>query len=297
MNVPALSVVIPSVNGLHDLLGCLQALEQQVGAPIEVIVIDRVGASLRDVVRQQFPHVLVVSVPADTTIPMMRAAAFRQATAEAVAVIEDHVIVPPDWAAKLLAGLRSGNEVVGGPIDNLATDDLVEWASFLCEYSACLPPLPAGEATWLPGNNIGYRKEILLRFADVFDEGKWENHLHDAMRAGGVKLICLPDLVVGHKKHFSFLEYLSQRYLYARSYAGMRVIDRGIGGRVLYGLGAFALPPVLFVRTVRAIVSKGRHLQHLWPSLPLIGVFVLSWTLGEVIGYWLGAGKSLSRVR
>jgi hypothetical protein len=47
--------------------------------------------------------------------------------------------------------------------------------------------------------------------------------LHDAMRADGVKLICDPNIVVGHKMHYRFVDYLSQRYLYARSYAGARV--------------------------------------------------------------------------
>jgi hypothetical protein len=227
----------------------------------------------------------------------MRALAFLHVTAEAVAVIEDHVIVPPTWGRQLLDALAGGADVVGGSIENAATETLMDWASFLCEYSACIPPLPAGEATWLPGNNIVYRRQLLQRFRSVVEEGKWENHLHDSMRAGGIKLICRPEIVVGHKMHFTFFGYLSQRYLYARSYAGARVAGASPGRRLAYGVAAFCLPPLLFYRTVRSIVAKRRHLRQLTASLPLLCIFVTSWGIGEIVGYWFGSGTALSKVR
>ena len=63
------------------------------------------------------------------------------------------------------------------------------------------------------------------------------------------------------------------------------------------GAAAFALPPLLFARTVSRILSKRRHTEKLWPSLPLIALFVLAWGFGEVIGYWFGAGDSLAKVK
>jgi hypothetical protein len=207
------------------------------------------------------------------------------------------VIVTPRWARQLLNALANGADVVGGPIDNAATGTIVEWASFLCEYSACMPPLPPGESTWLPGNNVVYRRELLERFRPVVEEGKWENRLHDAMREAGIKLLCEPEIVVGHKLHITFAQYLSQRYLYARSYAGARVSGASRGKRLAYGAAAFCLPPLLFYRTVRSVIAKRRHLGHLAASLPLLSVFVMSWAIGEVAGYWFGPGDALSKVR
>jgi len=63
-----------------------------------------------------------------------------------------------------------------------------------------------------------------------------------------------------------------------------------------YGLAAFALPPVLFYRTVTRVLQKGRHRRELVQSVPLLLLFVSSWALGEVVGYWTGPGDSLSRV-
>lgn len=292
-----LSVVVPSVNSIEDLRGCLDALGRQKNVNLEIIVVDRLGEDVRTALAAEYPNVTVIGMPGDSTIPMMRARGFDAAAADAVGVIEDHVIVPEDWSRKLLDALAAGADVAGGPIENAATESKIDWAAFLCEYSACLPPLAGGESTWLPGNNIVYRRSLLDQYKPLINEGKWENHLHDAMRNDGVKLIMLPDLVVGHKMHYTFNLYMSQRYLYARSYAGARVAEKPMHIRLAYGLAAFALPPLLFVRTLRQIISKGRHLDRLWPSIPMLVAFVCSWGAGEIQGYWFGAGDSLSKVR
>lgn len=297
MSGPALSVVIPSVNGPGDLLGCLAALERQRSdVDLEVIVVDRLGESLRSAVRAQFPNTRIIETPLATTIPDMRALAFKAATAPAVAVIEDHVVVPPGWAAQLLEAQRAFGGVVGGPIENAATEKLVDWAAFLCEYSHCIPPLPAGPAEWLPGNNVVYPRALLEEHQAVLGGGRWENHLHDALRRDGVQLMLRPEITVGHKKHYTVGEYVSQRFLYARSYAGARVAGASPTKRLAYGAAAFALPALLYYRTVTRILRKGRHRGELVRSLPLLAVFVTSWAAGEVVGYVAGAGDSLAKV-
>lgn len=298
MTAPELTLVIPSVNGLGDLLGCLEAVDRMRDAvPLEVLVVDRVGEVVQREVRNRFPWATLMPVPRGTTIPEMRHLAFQAATAPAVAVIEDHVIVPPDWGTRLLAGLAQGHDVVGGPIVNAADQRLLDWSTFLCEYSACLPPLPEGPANWLPGNNIVYRRSVLNQFRDVTAEGKWENRLHDAMRERGVVLYCDSTLIVGHKKHFGFGEYISQRYLYSRSYAGARVRGAPMARKLAMGLAGFALPPLLLLRIVRANLGKGVSKQLVLTTLPMMGVYVAAWGVGEVVGYWFGAGDSLAQVR
>ncbi|MGQ0642269.1 MAG: glycosyltransferase family 2 protein [Gemmatimonadaceae bacterium] len=298
MSRAALSVVVPSVNGSGDLDGALAALEAQ-GNPetLEILVVDRLGDDLREHVRRKFPRVRLLPVPTSATIPQMRAVAFAACTADAVAVIEDHVIVPRGWANALLGAMNGSRRVVGGSVENTATDRLSDWAAFLCEYSHCINPLPSGPSTWLTGNNVIYPKVLLDEFRAVIAEGAWENRLHDAMRNAGVALVCHPEIVVGHKKHFGVAEYLGQRYLYARSYAGARVEGRSLGPRLAYAAAAFALPPLLLWRTVSRVVSKRRHMGHLVRSLPLLALFVCAWAAGEVVGYARGAGDSLSRVR
>lgn len=297
MTEPSLSVVVPSVNGLDDLLGCLAALsKQRADVDLEVLVADRCGEPLRAEVRRQHAWVRILEADPGTTIPDLRALAFREAKGRSIAVIEDHVIVPEGWARSLLDAQGGADVVVGGAIENAAVDRLVDWAAFLCEYSHCIVPLPEGPSDWLPGNNVLYPRELLDRYQSVLGRGQWENRLHDAMRRDGVPLMLRPRISVGHKKHYTVGEYLSQRYLYARSYAGARVAEASLPTRLGYGAAALALPPLLFYRTISRVISKGRHRAELVRSLPLLAVFVVSWALGEMVGYVAGPGDSLAKV-
>ncbi len=293
---PDLAVVVPSVNGWGDLEGCLDALAAQSdGVTLEVLVADRVGEPVRGALRAR-AGVRLLEAPPGTTIPALRAMAFAAARADVVGVIEDHVIVPPDWAARMLAAHREGAQVVGGAVENAARERLVDVAAFLCEYSHCLVPPPAGPAPWVTGNNVTYRRRLLERFKGVIALGGWENLLHDAMRDAGVPLMSRPDISVGHKKHYTVAEYVTQRYLYSRSYAGSRVAGAPLGKRLFYGAAACALPPLLLARIVSNVRRAGRYQRELIRSLPLLAAFVVAWAAGEAVGSWFGAGDALGKV-
>ena len=297
MTRPDLSVVVPAVNTLSDVLDCLAHLDRQrTDVNLEVLLIDRLGGDFDKSVRAEHPWVRVLPAEKRHTIPEMRAIAFDSARGRAVAVIEDHVMVPEGWARRMLSALKKSDGVVGGSVENAATRTLLDWACFLCEYSNLIPPIEAGDVPSLTGNNVVYEKGLLDRFRDAYRAGKWENYLHDQFKLEGVRLICRPEIEVGHKKHYTFGEYLSQRYLYARSYAGARVAGKTLLKRLIYGLAAFILPPLLFVRIFTGIWRKGRHRGLLVRSAPLIAFFVISWGLGEVVGYWFGDGGALAKV-
>ncbi|HUF46341.1 MAG TPA: glycosyltransferase [Vicinamibacterales bacterium] len=298
MTTPDLSVVVPSVNGPPILFECLDALlrESASGARLEVIVVDRLGPAVRSAVAARFPAAVVVPADAGATIPEMRALAFDRATGDAVAVIEDHVIVPDGWARQMLESLLSGHDVVGGSVENAATGTTTDWAAFLCEYSHLLPPIPGGEVDALTGNNVVYRRSLLERYRATIAKGRWEDYLHAAMRRDGVRLVCHPEIVVGHKMHYRVRDYVGQRYLYARAYAGLRVAGAGAARRFAMTLGALVLPPVLFVRIVRRVAAKPAYRPTLVRSLPLLVLFVTAWAAGEIVGYSAGSGNALARV-
>ena len=299
-----LSVVVPSVNTLADVQRTLTALAREAEClSLEIILVDRLGDAVRSAVRARFPAVRILTAPPHTTIPAMRQTAFAAATGQYVAVIEDHVIVPPGWALALVAAAQAAEAdapagaVVGGSVMNAATGRIVDWAAFLCEYSHCITPMPSGRSDWVTGNNVIYPRSLLDRYASRLSPDRWEDYLHGLMRADGVLLILRPDITVGHEKYYTVGEYLSQRYLYARSFAGARVAGASLARRLAFGAAAAALPPVLFWRTVSRLVAKRRYRAELVKSLPLLAVFVCAWAAGEVVGSWLGAGDSLQKVR
>lgn len=295
---PDITFVIPAVNTIGDLRKTLAAIAADgAGHAVEIVVVSRLGTGQTQVIRGEYPGLEVLTVGDDLPIPQMRARAFEVARAPVVAVIEDHVQIPRGWIdAALRSRVRQG-DVVAGPVRNVATSTLVDRAAFLCEYSHCLPPVAAGESDWLPGNSVAYPAPVLREHMHTVAAGGWENELHAAMRAAGHKLWFVSELEVGHDKHYTVWEYLSQRYLYARSYAGNRVRQRGAAVRLAYAAAGVLLPGVLMLRIVQRVWRRPEHRRTLVASLPLLGLFVASWGAGECVGYLMGAGDSLGRVR
>lgn len=291
---PELSVVVPFVNQPTDLADCLAALAAtRAGLELEALVVDRQGTAA-SAAGAGASWVRVLPVPAASSIPEMRFRAFREARGAIVAVIEDHVIVPKTWARAMIDAIGQGRDVVGGGLYNLATSTLVDRAAFLGEYAPFLPP---ADHAWPPGNNVGYRRSVLARYLEVAAEGGWENRLHGALERDGITPVCLAELAAGHKLHLSFRAYTSQRYLFSRSWAGIRHRGAPLAQRIAAGLASMALPPVLLWRMVWTVWRKSCHRRELPRSLPLLAWFATVGAVGEVAGCWFGPGDATRRVQ
>ena len=288
-------MVVASVNGLPYLADCLAALEQH--APeAEVVVADWTNEPTRELVRQRWPRVKLLSFDAPTTVPELRAAGIFAATAPNIAVIEDHCDVLPSWAPGIVAAHASGHSVVGGPIRNVRTRRSRDWAAFFCEYSTFMEPVDGGVADGLPGMNVSYDRDAIAAIEDLLKEGHWESWLHPRLQARGFELWCDPVIVLEHAKDFGFFEFVSQRYHYSRSYAGRRNAQLG-WKRVLYALGSPLLVPLAYTRMARNVQNRQAYRRAFRRATPLILVYTVVWSFGEAIGYVFGGGRSILKVR
>jgi hypothetical protein len=294
--VPALSVVVASVNGWPMLGATLRSLDAQPERPrMEVIVVEAVGGETRRRLREHRPAVEVIESDSRRTIPGLRHLGVRRARGDLVAILEDHGEAAPGWAAALIQAHDGPWGAVGGVVEN-GRDGLVNWAAFFCEYAPYMAPVPEGDSHDLPGNNIAYKRPHLLRHAGELEQGRWESWINDKIRADGVPIASTNRAVVRHIKPFRLGHFLVQRFHFARSYAGMRRVDQSIARRLVYGFGSLALPALLTLRVTRTAVAKRRHLGRFAACLPLIGLFHTVGAAGEMIGYLIGPGDSLSRV-
>ena len=295
MSCPRLSVVVASVNGLPGLGRCLESLIER--APeAEVIMADWTDAETRRDVLETWPSVQVISFDVPTTVPELRAAGIARARAPYVAVIEDHCIVEKDWSSRILAAHLAGHRVVGGSIRNGACTRTRDWAAFLCEYSEHMEPAPAGVVGSLPGMNVSYDRAAIDAMSGLLREGCWETWLHPHLAQSGFELYSEPEAVVIHAQEFGIREFVSQRYHYSRSHAGMR--NHALGRkRILYAAGSPVLVPLLYFRIARNVLSRRCHRRELLRATPLIALYVTVWAFGEAVGYCLGGGRSLLRVR
>jgi hypothetical protein len=293
--VAELSIVVASVNGLPYVDDCLAALRER--APeARVILADSTDADTRAHVRDRWPDVRLLEFDEQKTVPELRAAGVFAADTPYVALTEDHVLVANGWARGLVARHREGHPVVGGAIRNSATERLRDWAAYFCEYSEHMEPVPLGPVDALPGMNVSYDRAAIAEIEPLLREGRWETWLHAHLRARGFQLFADPELTVLHDKDFGFREFVSQRWHYSRSYAGMRNPELG-WKRVVYLLGSPALVPVIYSRIARNVLRRRRHRRELALATPLILLYLCVWSAGEAFGYAFGGGRSLLKVR
>lgn len=296
---PEMSVVVASVNGLPYPLACLEALRaQEGGITSEVLVADCTGPATVAAIKERFPEVRVLAYDEQKSVPWLRAAGMRAARGRLVAVTEDHCVPHPNWYVRIQEAHKEfGWAGVGGGVENGSTKRLVDWAVFFCEYSQHMSPVPMGPSNFIPGMNVAYDMEALAPLKDMFAEGLWENFLHDKLRAEGHVLGMDPAILVSHQKYFTVRMFLSERFHYSRSFAGMRVRDASLKSRIMWAAATPLLPFLLMARITKNVVKRKRHLSWFVRALPLVLVFSVMWSIGELVGYLTGPGDSLLRVR
>lgn len=296
---PLVSVIVPSLNGLPYPLVCLEALATQDSEiPMEIIVPDCTGPDTVVAINDRFPSVKVLTFDEPRTVAQLRAAGIEVAAGRLVAVTEDHCLPRPDWIRNIVEAHRqTGWAAVGGGVENDSTDRIVDWAAFFCEYHHHISPVPPGPTRSVPGMNVAYDMEALASERGLFAESLWENFLHDRLHGEGFVLGLDPKIVVGHRKRFTVRGFLTERFHNSRAFSGLRVAGSPRWVRTAWAAASLLLPPLLLFRMTREIARRpavrGRYLR----ALPLVVLFTLAWTVGELVGYLMGPGDSPLKVR
>jgi GT2 family glycosyltransferase len=292
-----ISVVIACVNGLPSIGECLRALEEErSGFDVEIVVVNCCKDGTAKFIKDRYPHVTLIDMAERRGIPELRAIGMAHATGDVIVIIEDHVIVLKNWFAEILKAHQLGYEAVGGAVENGSVDRLVDWAVFLCEYSHTMLPIPHGEVKDITGNNVSYKRELLEKIDESIKRNYWEFFLHEEMRRIGAKFLSVPSIVVSHKKEFGFFYFILQRYHYSRSFAGMRRERVPWPKRGLYLFCSPLLVVLLIWRIAQQVIRKRRYYKEFALSLPVLGIFMISYAVGEFVGYLLGSGQSLLKV-
>ena len=148
MTTAPVSCVISTWNKAPDVCANVAALYQQSRPPAQVIVVDNhSGDDTAERLRREFPQVEVLEMPhsefgACETFNL----GFKAATQEFVAILDDDVVLPPNWLAKLLARFEHEPETTamittkvvepGMPAEYLTRPDINEEA-YLATFRGC----------------------------------------------------------------------------------------------------------------------------------------------------------------
>lgn len=290
-----LSVIVVSAGRGDTLSRCLDALLPQARAMgAEVLVVRRPGDGSRERLVAAHPEVAFVDATAEDNVPRMRARAIRQAAGSIVALLEDDCVVGEGWGKVVLAAQAAGHTVAGGPIEPDLYPSSLDRAVFLCEYGRFMSPF-RGEVAALPGNNVSYRRPLVLEWLEGRNEnGFLEVFAHHDWRARGIRLFADEGMAVRNIGRWTVETVTRTAFHHGRAFAGQR-FEPGAGSRLAFAAGSPLLPLLKTLRVAGEALARPGQAGSLVRALPWIIVFHTSWAWGEMLGYLFGPGRSADR--
>ena len=265
---------------------CLTALESQRNSPeVEIIVMDNSTDGTADIINKQFLNLKLIRSPESRFIPELWEIGINQSVGEIIAITTAHCVPEKNWIEEILRAHESPQVGIGGAIENDGSAGLIEWAIYFCRYSPYMLPFAAGTAKEIPGDNASYKRWALDRCKHVRRNGFWEPFVHAELLKEGLLLLMTPTIVVYHKKSFSLLGFMKQRFWHGRQFGSARASNLSGIWRVIYILLSPLIPVVFLSRITQQILTKRRHIGKFLLSLPILVLFLLSWATGELSGY------------
>jgi GT2 family glycosyltransferase len=281
-------VIIASFNEVDTIGRCLNSLrEQKTDRSFEVIIIDSSTDGTAEIVRQGFPEARLVTFPERKFCGGARNAGLTEARGEIIALIDADCTADPGWVDAILAAHEAPHLAIGGAIANADAAGPVGWAGYLCEFSRWMPGREAGWMNDVAGANMSYKRRAFEEHGR-FLEGTYcsDTEFHWRLAQAGQGVWFDPAVVVQHHGISGLGRLLSHEFAHGRSFARVRVAARGFSPlrRTAYALFWWLiLPKLLF--TIAANCVRNRRVARLMVSLPLLGLGLGAWCLGEALGY------------
>lgn len=298
---PDLSVIVVSFNQPSVLRQCLAAFNAQSNRDkIEIVVIrdwSARGDSGSSQLKAEFPQFDWIDAPAGSTVPAMRKLALSRCSGTLVGFTEDDCVVSSDWCAKVIEAHQSENVAIGGSVEPSDYRRNLDWAVFFCEYARFMRPF-AGIVPALPGNNITYKAESLKKLLETdASGGVYEVFVNGELQKSGQELKADPSFSVRNINSWKLTNLVDVPFHHGRGFAAMRLMSKPLLERLPFLGIAMVLPAVQMMRMGRQVLAKGSHAGKFFQCLPQVGLFCVSWSVGEFVGYLLGPGGSLKQWR
>jgi len=290
---PELSVIVPSYNAARTIETCLDALAaQRTDARFEVIVVDSGGDRTRDIVRERFPGVRLVTSSERKYPGAARNLGIAAAGADIVAFTDADCVAAPDWI-EAIHGAHRGNAdpVIGGVIANLNPESFVARAYYYTEFNHWMPGTPAGFVDDIPGCCWSMKRTAYERYGPFLEDTYCsDTAFHWRMAEEGLRPYLDPRIRVAHGSPTGLAACLRHQPVHGRFFARVRVVEQRLSRRrvLLHAATAPLLPPLFLLRASRRVLRSGTQLRQFMPAAPLVLLAMAGWAWGEMSGY-LGA--------
>lgn len=210
------TIVIPTFNGLELLRTCIDSIRKYTVTPYDVIVVDN-GSTDGTTAYCIEQKLTFVSFAHNRGFPAACNAGLRIASGEALLLLNNDVIVTPNWLTNMLACLYSSDSIgMAGPTSNYVSGrqqvDLpfvgVEQFQQIAAGSNATDPDKWQEIERLVGFCLLFKRELADAIG-LFDERFSPGHYEDddycyRARLRGFRLMMCKDVLVYHKGSASF---------------------------------------------------------------------------------------------
>lgn len=276
--------------GFDELTGALSCLRAQtIRSQIQVVIVTIRGRE-SEVDRasfDQFAAVEIVAVAAIPTVASGFTAGVRHATAEVVALVEDHVFVAPDWAARICEAFTSGCSGVAPLMLNANPATATSWMNFMVCFMDAVVGLEARDVEYGPGHNTSYRRSILQQYeSELTRLIQTERNFHFRLRADGHILRSEPRARLWHTNISIPRVALRQGFLGGVMFAKYRSAGMSTGEKVARTLLAPLVPLVRLSRMARAHWRMPRGVGAPASAWLLVPAGLAAHAAGEAVGYW-----------
>jgi hypothetical protein len=294
---PELSVVLVAGARRERAQRVIDALAVQTAVlDIELVLVDLGAARATPLeIPQRLAHTRLNRPDIDRW-GVARAEGARAASGKSVAFIEDHCFPEPEWAEILVEAHRSPWGGVGYAFTSANPESFVSRVSLLGRYGAFVHPARRGRAPIISGNNVSYKRDLLLGFGDKLEDVLTiDFNLQEILTKRGVPMFVESKALAAHEQFTTVRREGITGHHYCRLLAAKRVETQewSIGRKLLHGIGApLGSPAIRLWRLLKGLRGRGELWSTAILGLPVIIVEYFFDAMGESLGYLAGAGNS-----
>lgn len=292
---PDISVVLVVGNQRARGELCLRNLLDQDGIQrAEIVLIDLGSQGSPPMRGSDSPFVRLVRKDRVEPFGELRAEGARLARGRLVGYIEEHCFAQPGWLTAAFKYLEGRWAAIGGEMHTANPGIGISDAIAFMNYTAWRPPARAGESELLPGQNVFYRRDVLLSFGESLGALlQNEAVLQWELAKSGHLLGIDPDLKFAHANETTLRSICRGYYLWHRCFGESRAEFAGMSLAKRW-LRAGATPAVPLVRAGRMLRYLSAHRPYeVWPFLRQLPVVLITQSfaaLGTAVGLLLGKG-------
>ena len=302
---PGLSIVLVATRGPESVAPTLRHLERQtVREEIELLLIEPEPGELSglptDRYDRTFGRCRLLCSEGVRDPDAAIAVGIRAATAPIIAFVEDHAYPEPEWAEALLDAHRDRWVAVGSTLVNANPTRALSWANLLISYGRWAEPVSGGEVDVLPGHNVSYKRDPLLRACEDNDVASLfgrNGGLHETLREAGGRFYLEPRARIRHLNVSRIPSTIRLRFDAGRMYGAFAAREVwSTGERLKFLLLGPLVPVVDWMRTVRGLAAEDA--SHLLRPSILAGLAFahLLDGFGQMHGNVFGSGRAAERL-